>query len=93
LSALGPSAWWTRGIASIPSGAWPSSRTPNSRGDVYQQTAYNTRTAIRNKAYLHQEKTIYTLYGDLIGRVSLLVTGWILCSMLAKRLRGPELSP
>ncbi len=65
----------------------------NSRGDVYQQTAYNTRTAIRNKAYLHQEKTIYTLYGDLIGRVSLLVTGWILCSMLAKRLRGPELSP
>ena len=61
----------------------------NSRGDIYQQTTYNKAVAIRNKAYLHQEITLYTLYGDLIGRVSLLVSIWILCSMLAKRF-GPK---
>lgn len=62
----------------------------NSRGDIYQQTTYDKATAIRNKVYLHNTTTIYTLYGDLIGRVSLLVTCWILVSMLSQRMRAAK---
>ncbi len=60
----------------------------NSRGDIYNPSNYDEPIAIRDAIYLHDEQTFYTLYGDLIGRVSILVSAWILISMLSNGLRG-----
>ena len=60
----------------------------NSRGDIYHPSKYNEAIAIRDEIYLNDKITFYTSYGDLIGRISLLVSIWILVSMLANGLRG-----
>jgi apolipoprotein N-acyltransferase len=60
----------------------------NSRGDIYHPSKYDEAIAIRDEIYLNNEITFYTLYGDLIGRISFLVSIWILVSMLANGLRG-----
>lgn len=60
----------------------------NSRGDIYHPSKYNEAIAIRDEIYLNDEITFYTLYGDLIGRISILVSIWLLVSMLANALRG-----
>lgn len=60
----------------------------NSRGDVYHPSKYNEAIAIRDEIYLNDKVTFYTLYGDLIGRISILVSIWLLVSMLANGLRG-----
>lgn len=62
----------------------------NSRGDIYHATNYNEQIAIRDEIYLRNDRTFYSIYGDLIGRVSILLTGWLLLSMLANGLRGKE---
>lgn len=55
----------------------------NARGDVLQATNYNEATALRGTAHLHQQKTFYVQYGNLIGRVSILLSAWFLVTMLA----------
>lgn len=62
----------------------------NSRGDTYQASGYNEAVALRNTIYLRDGDTFYRYYGDLIGRVSILVTVFILFSMVANRLRRPK---
>ncbi len=63
----------------------------DSRGDIYQQSEYNTADALRNDIFLHNEITFYCKYGDLIGRVSILITFWLLISMLSNGLRKEKL--
>ncbi|CAA6799136.1 MAG: Apolipoprotein N-acyltransferase (EC [uncultured Aureispira sp.] len=60
----------------------------NSLGHIYHASKYGEATAIRDQIYLNDEITFYTKYGDLIGRISILVSIWILVSMLANGLRG-----
>ena len=60
----------------------------NSRGDIYHPSSYDEAIAIRDEIYLNHKITFYTLYGDLIGRISILVSIWLLVSMLANGLRG-----
>lgn len=60
----------------------------NSRGDIYHPSTYGEGIAIRDEIYLNDKITFYTLYGDLIGRISILVSVWLLVSMLANGLRG-----
>lgn len=62
----------------------------NSRGDTYQASNYNEAVALRDTIYLRDGDTFYRYYGDLIGRVSILVTALILFSMIANRLRRPK---
>lgn len=62
----------------------------NSRGDIYHPSEYNEEIAIRDEIYLNSTITFYTLYGDLIGRISILVSIWLLVSMLANGLRGED---
>ncbi|WMX12729.1 apolipoprotein N-acyltransferase [Aureispira sp. CCB-E] len=62
----------------------------NSRGDIYHPTNYDEAIAIRDDIYLNDKVTFYTLYGDLIGRISILVSIWLLVSMLANGLRGEK---
>lgn len=62
----------------------------NSRGDIYHPSEYGEAIAIRDDIYLNNKTTFYTLYGDLIGRVSILVSIWLLVSMLANGLKGEK---
>jgi len=59
----------------------------DSKGNIYNQTKYDEPIALKDEVYLHEERTFYSLYGDLIGRVSILVTLWILVSMISNGLR------
>lgn len=64
----------------------------DSKGTIYNETKYDEAIALKDEVYLHEERTFYSLYGDLIGRVSVLVTLWILVSMISNglRQRNPE---
>lgn len=62
----------------------------NSRGDTYQKSNYEEAAALRDTIYLRDGDTFYTLYGDLIGRLSILVAIWLIISMIANRLRRPK---
>jgi len=60
----------------------------NSRGDIYNPSNYDEAIAMRDTIFLHEEQTFYTRYGDLIGRVSILLTIYLLVSMLSNGLRN-----
>lgn len=62
----------------------------NSRGDIYKASDYDEPIALRDNIYLNDKKTFYSLYGDLIGRVSILVSVWLLVSMLSNGLKGEQ---
>ena len=59
----------------------------DSRGDIYNPSKYDEPIALKDSVYLHEEVTIYSQYGDLIGRVSILLTVWLLVTILANGLR------
>ncbi|MCH2023898.1 MAG: apolipoprotein N-acyltransferase [Saprospiraceae bacterium] len=59
----------------------------NSRGDIYNSSNYDESIALRDNIYLIQEITFYCKYGDLIGRVSILLSILLFFSMIAKGLR------
>lgn len=63
----------------------------NSRGEVYNASNYDEPTTVRDNIYLNDRVTFYTRYGDLIGRISILVSIWLLVSMLANGLRGEQI--
>jgi apolipoprotein N-acyltransferase len=60
----------------------------NSRGDIYNPSNYDEVIAMRDMIFLHEEQTFYTRYGDLIGRVSILLTAYLLLSILSNGLRN-----
>ena len=62
----------------------------DSRGNTYKASRYDEPVALRDTIYLRTERTFYSQYGDLIGRVSILVSIWLLVSMVANRLRRPK---
>lgn len=60
----------------------------NSRGDIYQASTYNEAVALRDTIYLREGETFYVRYGDLLGRIAILVSIWLVISMLSNGLRG-----
>ncbi|MGH1336499.1 MAG: apolipoprotein N-acyltransferase [Aureispira sp.] len=60
----------------------------NSRGDIYNETNYNEPIALRDNIHLREEQTFFVRYGNLLGRVSILISIWLLVSMLSNSLRG-----
>lgn len=43
-------------------------------GDIRQATAYGEATAIKGEIRLNQERTFYSLWGDMIGRLALFMS-------------------
>jgi apolipoprotein N-acyltransferase len=64
----------------------------NSRGDIYQESSYDEEVALRDTIYLRDEQTFYVRYGDLLGRISILVSIWLVISMLSNGLRGKRVA-
>ena len=60
----------------------------NQRGDVLNKTEVNINTAIRSPVHLNQVFTFYVTYGDLLGRISSLLSGLILIYFLMSFLRS-----
>jgi apolipoprotein N-acyltransferase len=56
----------------------------NSRGDIVQATEYGVATAISDKIALLDGQTFYVQWGDLIGRISLLLAIVVLVSTVSK---------
>ncbi len=59
----------------------------NSRGDVRKPSKYAESAVLKDTVYLHNETTIYSQYGDLIGRVSILLSIWLVVTMISNVLR------
>jgi apolipoprotein N-acyltransferase len=59
----------------------------NRRGDIEKATNYNEQTAVKATVPLNEEITFYTRYGDLIGRVSILLSGWLIITLIANTLQ------
>lgn len=62
----------------------------DSRGKIYQAGGYNEAVALRDIIYLKEEQTFYVRYGDLLGRISILVSVWLIISMISNSLRDKD---
>jgi len=58
----------------------------NQRGDIRQTTNYDEAIAIKGEIQLNNEVTTYTIWGDLIGRVSLFLTILLILNTISKGL-------
>jgi apolipoprotein N-acyltransferase len=56
----------------------------NSRGDIIKATEYGVATAISDEIALLDGKTFFVQWGDLVGRISLLLTLVVLVSTVSK---------
>jgi len=54
----------------------------NQRGEVVSKTGLNSYEALRSTVHLNNEPTFYVRNGDLIGRISLVLSGLILFYLL-----------
>ena len=59
----------------------------NQRGDVLQPTTYNKAAAVRGTIKFNDIKTFYVIWGDLIGRIALFLTAFLLLDTIAKSLK------
>jgi apolipoprotein N-acyltransferase len=66
----------------------------NQRGDILQPTKYGEEAAIRGTIKLNDEITFYVKWGDLLGRLAVLVTAILLLNTLVKgylrKVKAPE---
>ncbi len=58
----------------------------NRRGDIRAKTSYGEMGVVRDSIHLNDKHTLYNVWGDLIGRVSLFLTGLLLLRSIAKRI-------
>lgn len=59
----------------------------NSKGVIYKRTNYNERTVLKGSVILDETATFYTAYGDILGRISLLMSIWLLISIAANNIQ------
>lgn len=59
----------------------------NQRGDIQQATAYEEMAVINQDIYFNEVTTFYVRYGDLIGRIALLLTLYFLALPIIKKYR------
>ncbi|MFQ5446538.1 MAG: apolipoprotein N-acyltransferase [Saprospiraceae bacterium] len=66
----------------------------NQRGDILQPTIYGEAAAIRGTIKFNDEITFYVRWGDLIGRVAVLMTAILLLNALVRgylqKVKAPE---
>lgn len=65
----------------------------NQRGDIIQQTAWWTRTALRGTLNINDNLTFYVRYGDYIGRICSFMSVLLLLYYLSQKMAVPSLSP
>ena len=58
----------------------------NQRGDVLERTGWWERGSLTGKLNLNEEKTIYTVHGDIIGRLSRFLTFLFLLMGVARKI-------
>lgn len=56
----------------------------NQRGEVMSATAYDEPAALKGTVMLNNTATLYARYGDLIGRVSIFLSGILLLNLISK---------
>ena len=56
----------------------------NQRGDILQPTEYGVQAGIRGNIHFNDELTFYVKYGDLIGRLGMLIAILLLLNLLVK---------
>ena len=59
----------------------------DARGEILQQTAYNTKTVLTGKIASRSQQTFYSRYGDLIARWSVFLAALFLLLALSGRLK------
>jgi len=57
----------------------------NPKGDVIKKTGLNSYGVLCSKIGINDEVTFYARYGDYIGRISLLLSGFIVVYMIVRR--------
>ncbi|OJJ18925.1 apolipoprotein N-acyltransferase [marine bacterium AO1-C] len=57
-------------------------------GEILQKSAYNTPAALTQKIPVNQKITIYTQYGDYIGRLAAFLAVGLLLTLFVKRITG-----
>ena len=60
----------------------------DARGELLQQTAYNTKTVLTGKIASRSQQTFYTRFGDLIARWSIFIAALFLLLALSGRLKA-----
>jgi apolipoprotein N-acyltransferase len=60
----------------------------DARGELLQQTAYNTKTILTGKIASRSQLTFYTRFGDLIARWSIFITALFFLLALSGRLKA-----
>lgn len=60
----------------------------NQKGDVVKKSNVDTSTAIISEIRINNSITFYVLYGDYLGRVSMLLSGLILIYLIMDRLKN-----
>jgi apolipoprotein N-acyltransferase len=56
----------------------------NQKGEIIEQSAYNTRIGLRNTLKMNEEITFYSRFGDIIARFAIFVVAYLLLTILQK---------
>jgi apolipoprotein N-acyltransferase len=56
----------------------------NQKGEIIEQSAYNTRIGLRNTLKMNEEMTFYSRFGDIIARFAIFVVAYLLLTILQK---------
>lgn len=60
----------------------------NQRGDILQATKYEEAAAIRGSIRLNEERTFYTIWGDMTGRLAVFTTLLLVLNMFVRSRTG-----
>ena len=64
----------------------------NQRGDIIERTAWWERGSLTGNLNLNEEKTIYTVHGDIIGRLSRFLTLLFLLMGIARKIANKNIT-
>ena len=59
----------------------------NARGEIIKKTKYNTKAVLVGEISPRSELTFYTIYGDLIGRWAIFISGILMLIAISGRLK------
>ena len=59
----------------------------NARGEIIKKTKYNTKTVLAGEITPRSELTFYSIYGDLIARWAIFISGILMLIAISGRLK------
>ena len=59
----------------------------NARGEIIKKTKYNTKAVLVGEISPRSELTFYSIYGDLIGRWAIFISGILMLIAISGRLK------